>query len=492
MIIKGAQLGLLLVVLALGFGGSVERLAAIWNAQPAYYHGWLFAPFSLFLTARALLRQGFEMTAGTFIGTAVVLLGVAIWYVAMAGAIQAVELAALPLLLLGAIGATLGAQAMRETLWPVALLYWTVPVWEFLADIALKLTVWAVALLLRMSDITAYIEGSSVFLAVGRFEIEQGCSGLHYLIVASALGATFGYLNLSSWRLRVVCIAISVLAAMALNWVRVFSIVVAGHLTDMRHYLVTVDHYWYGWGLFLVMLVPLFFAFHVIELRDQASSTRSSNSIQNNVVQMGLAPVVAYLFAMLLAIGAPVGFAVAHERLAFAPVPDNLLPKSFGVWAAVDDVEVEWHAEFDGAATHAFATYKSANRTIEIYRNSYTVQAQGSELINSSNRLFDNAHKVILRRPRDLALDNEVSTSVNEIVYRLNGKQMALLYVYKIGDNFTADPRQVKILQVKRFLQGKPAGGVLALRTGCEGRCSDEIEMLADAMVLVISEYNAD
>ena len=50
------------------------------------------------------------------------------------------------------------------------------------------------------------------------------------------------------------------MAALALlaNWVRVYTIIEAGYLSNMRNYLVSVSHYWFGWGVFAVALIGFF------------------------------------------------------------------------------------------------------------------------------------------------------------------------------------------------------------------------------------------
>ncbi len=65
----------------------------------------------------------------------------------------------------------------------------------------------------------------------------------------------------------------SVVVAILANWVRVFSIVLAGHLTNMKHPLITKGHYWFGWGVFAVAMV-LFF---VVESRFSSPAKAKSD-----------------------------------------------------------------------------------------------------------------------------------------------------------------------------------------------------------------------
>ena len=56
----------------------------------------------------------------------------------------------------------------------------------------------------------------------------------------------------SSWWCSARCFAL------VTNWLRISIIVVAGHLTNMQHYLVSGEHYSFGWGMFAVAMAVFF------------------------------------------------------------------------------------------------------------------------------------------------------------------------------------------------------------------------------------------
>ena len=58
-------------------------------------------------------------------------------------------------------------------------------------------------------------------------------------------------------RALVQLVVMAVLALLA-NWVRVYTVIEAGYLTDMKHHLVSVGHYWFGWCVFAVALTCFF------------------------------------------------------------------------------------------------------------------------------------------------------------------------------------------------------------------------------------------
>src|SRR2546430_4831726 len=104
--------------------------------------------------------------------------------------------------------------------------------------------------LLWLTGPSASISGDIIRIPNGSFLIEEGCSGLHFMIVGLAVAALHGELRRDPWRIRAAQLALMGLLALLANWVRVYIIIEAGYLTNMQSYLVRVSHYWFGWGVF--------------------------------------------------------------------------------------------------------------------------------------------------------------------------------------------------------------------------------------------------
>jgi exosortase/archaeosortase family protein len=73
--------------------------------------------------------------------------------------------------------------------------------------------------------------------------------------VGLALAGLYGELAGDSVRRRLLWLGLMGLFAIVGNWVRIFLIVIAAYETDMRTYLVTVSHYWFGWAVFVVFFL---------------------------------------------------------------------------------------------------------------------------------------------------------------------------------------------------------------------------------------------
>ena len=194
--------------------------------------------------------RGFSPT-----GMVVLLASSVAWSVAWLAGIEVAHQALLPVLLLASVATFGGWRVARVAALPVGYLYFAIPVWDQVNGLLQQLTIVAVTGLLKLLAIPAYIDGPYVHLGSGSFEIAGGCSGLHFFIVACAIAVLFGEQGRDTLRTRIKLVLIAGAMAMVMNWVRVATIIIAGYLTDMQSFLVKVDHYYFGWALFGVLLV---------------------------------------------------------------------------------------------------------------------------------------------------------------------------------------------------------------------------------------------
>src|SRR5690606_24257028 len=125
--------------------------------------------------------------------------------------------------------------------------------------------------LLRVVGIPSHFIGNDVQIPAGTFEIAGGCSGLHFFVVALAIGALMGEMRGDDWRGRLKLLLLAGALALVCNWLRVFTIILAGHYTHMQHYLVAQSHYGYGWMVFALAMVVFF----VLERRIAITANRA-------------------------------------------------------------------------------------------------------------------------------------------------------------------------------------------------------------------------
>src|SRR5690606_26272938 len=173
------------------------------------------------------------------------------WLLAMAGSIGLVQWLLLPALLFAAAFALYGWTALRRLWFPIGFILFAIPMWDPLRLVLQEITTRVVGAALMALRVPALIEGNRVELPAGSFEIVEGCSGLHFFMVSGTLACLYGWLWYARLRPTLVLLGVALAAAIVANWLRVFFVIYAGYLTDMRHFLVTVDHYYFGWVLYM-------------------------------------------------------------------------------------------------------------------------------------------------------------------------------------------------------------------------------------------------
>ena len=92
-------------------------------------------------------------------------------------------------------------------------------------------------------------------------------AGLRYFLASLAIFSLYAHWYFTKYRTTTLFLAASLLLAIMLNWVRVFTVIVAGHLTNMQHFLIH-DHADFGWWLFVLIVIPLFIFGNYLQKRE--------------------------------------------------------------------------------------------------------------------------------------------------------------------------------------------------------------------------------
>ena len=214
---------------------------------------------TVWLIWRDRVEPGLDPVGTAAGGWVLVAIGSLGWLVGLNAGLLAVTTMALPALVLVTIWAAGGWQLARRVAFAVLFLYFALPVWELISAPLQSLTAFVCLWLTRLVGIPVTMDAHVIYIPEGWFEIAGGCNGLHFLIVALAIAAVHGEVHRDDVRSRLWLLGIAAGLALVTNWLRVFIIIVAGHVTDMQHFLVRVDHYYFGWFLFTFALLFYFY-----------------------------------------------------------------------------------------------------------------------------------------------------------------------------------------------------------------------------------------
>ena len=480
-------ISVLLLGTALIYWPSAQVLAGLWSdtENRTYTHGYLILAATLWLIFAD--RKGFESAPVAAERRALVplLLVSGAWLVFWRAGLQDLHLFLLPIIALGAALATLGWAVARRLVFPIALLYFALPLWGQVNGILQGLTVKAMSALIWATGLPALISGNLVQVPAGTFEIAEGCSGLHFFIVGLATAALQGRLLAHPLTLRLIGLALMGTLAIVANWARVFTIIVAGYATDMRSFLVTVDHYWFGWGVFVVAVAVFIWISGRLErtrlgksisgpepeAQAVAGDGSSLASVAAAMVCMSILPLVAYL--------------ADSGRQRLPSTVSIALPEARGGWGGSQSAEPSgWTPEFHGATADFRSTYTNATGTsVEAFGAAYLTQRQGVELVAYNNSALGETgtYRVIDEQVVRVAGEPWVETRLDDG----NGSVALVWTQYRIGTSIFARPHLSQIWYGLTALFSSPVSSVFAIRTTCHDGCERaraELQAFATAM----------
>jgi len=250
-------LGLLALAVLVLYRQTALGMVGIWWRSGTFTHAFLVPPIVLYLAWRRRARVS-PMTPRPvpWLALPLLLLG-AVWLLADFAAVNAATQLMLVAMLVMLVPAVLGWAVAREMAFPLAFLFFCVPLGEFLLPQLMQWTAQFTVLALRLSGIPVYQEGLQFIIPSGQWSVVEACSGVRYLIASLMVGTLYAYISYHSLRRRLTFIAFAVLLPLVANWARAYLIVMLGHLSG-NTLAVGVDHLIYGAAFFGVVVLALF------------------------------------------------------------------------------------------------------------------------------------------------------------------------------------------------------------------------------------------
>ena len=467
---------------ALIYWPSTQSLFVEWFDTPSssYTHGPLVVGLVLWLLFRA--TRGMEFAGargGELLVCAVAALGLSFtWLIAWRAGIQVAHQALLPVIILVNLALVLGRRPAKASLMPLVILGSAIPVWHLLLPLLQALTVKVVGAMLRIVNVPAYVEGDFVYIRSGVFHVEDGCSGLHYFIVAVTIALLSGELRGDHWRTRGALLALAATLALVSNWIRVLIIIVAGYLTDMQHFLVRVDHGNFGWVVFAVTMFAYVFIVrrwrHPEPQPGEAPARAGREPSRRGSAVAAAVALVATAGVPLWARTMPVG---AAER------PNLRLPVAVHGWAGpTESCESGWRPQYATADWQQLQEYRNGHHTVCLYLASYLSQHQGKELIGYLQSIHEPGADVVAARVLEKS-----GVAINELQLGSRaGVDRLIWYAYAIGDSPVRRGVEAQLKYAIGTLRGPRAASVYAVSAECAPDCATARESLATFLPHVV------
>lgn len=448
------------LVIVMTLWTSWRRFPAVWTNDRS--HGYVIAALCLWLIWRD--RAALRRLDAPVPGASLLLLGVSLlWMMAVALSAQVVHLALAPAILIAWLLVVRGFRATSHALQIGAAFTLAVPMWEVLTGPLQTLTVWANSVLVFITRIPARVDGTMIHLNAGILQVAYSCAGINFLMSGLTLGACYAFLFTISWRTRLRIVLAAGAVSVLSNWVRVFGLIVIGHVTDMRSSLMR-DHVVYGWIVFAAFLPLFFFLARRIELREAATGGVSVTALPLREARPAMSRVLP---ATAIATCGP----LVYLLLAFtqqAPGHAGTAPGVFVAGADTAQPRPAWQPGFTGAERHLVGVADVAGRTVQVDRLLYGTQHQGTEMIGGDNRLA--VDSVIAGASVFGPLDEQLRT-VREVLLRTaDGNGRLAWYWYHVAGVTTPSANRAKLLEFWAFLRRSPSSEIVVLSTPCLAR----------------------
>lgn len=471
-----AVLAALAAVLLL-YRSSFVTMVEIWSRSDTFAHAFLVPPIVLWLAWRrraAVAAVSPQPQPWVLLPIA---LAAAVWLLGdMAGVNAVTQLAATTLLVL-VVPAVLGWAVTRQLAFPLAFLFFMVPVGEFLMPQLMSWTADFTVFAVAASGVPVYREGLQFVIPSGSWSVVEACSGVRYLIASVMVGTLFAYLNYRSLRRRLLFCGIAALVPVLANWLRAYMIVMIGHLSDNR-LAVGVDHLIYGWVFFGVVIMLMFFI--GARWSEAPAPDTPAPVLPLAPAQPATAPhnwLVAAAVAAVLAAPHLALWRVTEDSAAAAPVQLSL-PDLTGSPAAAD-VPPALQPVFVGAAAQTSRSYTADGGNVTVHVAYFRNQGYGRKLASSTNVLVTSDDK----------LWNQVASGRTEL--RVGDELLSLRTVELLGGNWRHSSTQPRldVRQIHwaggRFTSSVHWATVLSIASRLAGRGDDA------ATITIYTEGNA-
>ncbi len=467
----------LAVAVALIYWPSTVFLYGKWtnNGERTYTHGALILLICIALVVRARRELvAAPARASPAAGAALVLVIVA-WLVGYRASIEGLEVPLQPLIFWLAVFAAFGWGVARVLLFPVGYLYFAEPIWY--GGPLQHLTVRVMSVALAVTGPPAVIVGDVIHIPNGTFLIEEGCSGLHFMIVGLAVAALYGEQQRDPWPLRLRQLALMALLALLANWIRVYTVIEAGYLTDMQSYLVRVSHYGFGWCVFAVALAIFFWLAPRLGRPATPQARPAAPGPEPAGPPRRRAELIGVLGALALLIVVPLLHSLVRGSRAAPPLADpaaSLRPEP--PWHTVPvDVRSAWLPVFAGADELKRGAFGNANdATIEVLGVAYRAQRQGAELVGETSSVTGDRLEV----RNEEVIPSRVGAFRESEVSDPAGARSLIWWRYQIDGRNLVNPLSQQLWFGLNSLVGQPPAALIALRAPCRGDCASARDTL--------------
>jgi exosortase A len=446
-------LGLAALVIGFLFRSTISSMVSIWYGSSTYSYGLVVVPVCAFLVWRRRAQlSGLQPTA-SYAGVALFLLCAMMWLAGNIADAQVVQQVAFIGMIEALIWAFLGAQIIRVIAFALLFLFFAVPAGESLVEPLQRLTAAFTVNAVRLSGIPAVQDGFVLSTPSGDWKVAEACSGIRYLTSSVVVGVLVAGVVFRSWRRRIAFVLISALVPILANALRAYLIVVLAYLSNNR-IAAGVDHIIYGWIFFSLVTATLI----ALALRWREPEVPPADLASSSLVAPSESTWNTHLIWCMGGIILIAIFTTLVADFLWSRVPPNqpmaTIWSAPSNWLAAADPDPDWAPSFENIESEAFT---KDSREVSLYIASYPMKRRGVELVNSLNAVGTSGQWKLLNTGFREARISAKPVTVAEYLIASGGQHRLVWMWYLSGDELTAKPYRIKLMQAQSRLVGRPA-----------------------------------
>ena len=456
-------LGTLLLV-ACCYNETALSFETRWNTRhEAYSHGYLLLLVCIAMGVRkwrllaALPKQPYWPALLPLIVLSL------LWLMGRIANVLIIQQAALPAIIFFTLKALLGCPTARHLRFSFALFYAAVPVWDMFNPWLQLLTVKVCTLGLRFMGIPAFIESTQITIPTGTFQVAGGCSGLNYLLMIGIIAAVYGHLYYNRVRYKILLLCVALFFGLLCNWIRVFSLVIAGYTSEMQSPLIN-DHEMLGWFVFALCLIPfLFIALRIETLQSERYPSPGKTRPQRIVTASWTLAAAAISLAANIG---PLWLTTAITPGSVASIAQALVQQQTTLVPFAG--KPEWQPCYLNSDEYTILHEPRVNPPMQIHLVTYLTQEQGKELVQWDNTIVNEERwQLLSEHSVEDGEGNSLRLASIQSKTSANQQRAEVLYWFAIGDHFTSSDLAAKFYQVLAFLKSQKSASLLAIFYKC-------------------------
>ena len=488
-VISFAVLSIFLSIFILGvFYQTTLSMVSTWTRSETYTHGFLILPIVIWLVWRKRKVLSYCQLEANFLALIPLSLAGVMWMLGnLVDVLVVQQLALITILVLG-FWVVMGSHLCKQFMFPLAFLFFAVPMGEGLVPIMMEYTATMTVTLVKLTGIPVYRDGLFISLPSGNWSVVEACSGVRYLISSITLGCLFAYINYTSYKKRIAFILVAAIVPIIANGLRAYMIVMLGHLSGMT-LAVGVDHLIYGWVFFGFVMLILFTIGSRWRDPDQDVTRESVDATKGigstKTVDYSNKHLMCSLAVTIVAIALwPVWVFALNKLQHVESYAEIQFPAEQRSWQIKKEKLWPWTPRSVGSDREIHQFYSTSENGLGVVGfnvSQYLEQKQGAEVVNSQNKLFNNQMprwRIAEKNNKKIIVNGQEVEIVSAIV-KGPGKTLLVWYWYRIGTHYTVNNYLAKLREVEsKLIDGRRDAAIFSIATSINtGDLPEEIAL---------------